>query len=352
MFDDQPLRQEVFDCVDHEQRVALGSFVDQPGQLFRKTITRKDDGQVLRDCFRAEIGQRQLLALLLGKQLLFDSFERMSTRDQLRVAISSNQHQVRGPDSRCEVRDQVERRVVAPVQVFKNQHKGLFGSEHLQCLAHFPQHSLARSSDYFTAQRLAFCSSQQRRHLQQPHRRVSAQHFDNLLLISTQAAHCVEYGQVGLAGPILFEALSPADSYGSIESEVARERIDQGGLADACFSSDKYDLAFAFQHLVEPASHSRKDFVAPDKPEWLNVLTSSQRCAGCLLSLCDATDESITSTMCGFDEVRCLWIVVKRVAQLTNSDFEHRVGNESFRPNGGEELFFGDELSGTFDELV
>jgi hypothetical protein len=37
---------------------------------------------------------------------------------------------------------------------------------------------------------------------------------------------------------------------------------------------------------------------------------------------------------------------------LLNSDFQHSVRDESFRPDAGEELFLGDELSGTFDELV
>src|SRR5262249_49149413 len=44
--------------------------------------------------------------------------------------------------------------------------------------------------------------------------------------------------------------------------------------------------------------------------------------------------------------------IAKRISQLSNRDFENRVADKCFRPNGIEEVFFGDELSGMSDKLV
>lgn len=56
--------------------------------------------------------------------------------------------------------------------------------------------------------------------------------------------------------------------------------------------------------------------------------------------------------MRGLDEQRSFRIIVKRVAQLTNSDLEDCVANKSLRPDGGEKFFFGNELTRMSHELV
>ena len=66
----------------------------------------------------------------------------------------------------------------------------------------------------------------------------------------------------------------------------------------------------------------------------------------------DLTDKAITSTMCSFDELRGLWIVIKCIAQLTNGNFEDGVSHKSFGPNVSEKFFFGNELAWPADKLV
>lgn len=75
---------------------------------------------------------------------------------------------------------------------------------------------------------------------------------------------------------------------------------------------------------------------------------------GCsrLTAFGDLADKAIAATMCGFDKHGRLWIIAKRVSQLTNSDFQNRVADKRLRPNGVEEFVFGYELSGTPDEMV
>ena len=63
-------------------------------------------------------------------------------------------------------------------------------------------------------------------------------------------------------------------------------------------------------------------------------------------------DKAIAAPVCGFDKRGRLRIVLESVTQLTNGDFEHCIGNESFRPDGGEQLFFSNELTGTLNEFV
>ena len=45
-------------------------------------------------------------------------------------------------------------------------------------------------------------------------------------------------------------------------------------------------------------------------------------------------------------------IIVESFSQLANGDFEDGVADESIRPDGVQELFFCDELTGTTDEVV
>src|SRR5215813_11262909 len=94
-FYNRTLGYEVINCIDHEQRVSLRPTVYQAGKLWRKLIAGKSDRQVLMDFSFGEIIKRQLLALLLSKQLLFDRLQRMSAYDQLRSSIGPNQHKPR-----------------------------------------------------------------------------------------------------------------------------------------------------------------------------------------------------------------------------------------------------------------
>ena len=56
--------------------------------------------------------------------------------------------------------------------------------------------------------------------------------------------------------------------------------------------------------------------------------------------------------MCGFDERRRVGIIVKSVAQLTNSDFENGFADKSFRPDGVEKFLFSDELARMRHEVI
>src|SRR5690242_14975168 len=56
--------------------------------------------------------------------------------------------------------------------------------------------------------------------------------------------------------------------------------------------------------------------------------------------------------MSSLNKLRRFRIVVERFAYLLHSDFEHRVADKRFRPKRGQQLVFGNHLTGAFDEVV
>jgi len=93
---------------------------------------------------------------------------------------------------------------------------------------------------------------------------VSPQRIDNLSLLSAQAPDSFENWQVSLTRSVLLQTLPSTYPNVAISSYAPRESVDQSGLADPCFSCNKYYLTFSSQHLLKPASHPRQRFVASD----------------------------------------------------------------------------------------
>ncbi len=164
--DYRTIGQKVIDGVQHKQRIPLGAFMDQGRQSSWKSIGRESNRQILRNGIFLEVFQRQFFALLPGQQFAFDGFEWMSGDDQLDRPIGANQHQMCGMTLSCQVRDQVQRRVIAPVKIFQDKHQRHVGGQHLQSLTHFPQHPLASRSKHLPTEQFTIGCVDQRRQLQ------------------------------------------------------------------------------------------------------------------------------------------------------------------------------------------
>src|SRR5262249_40491881 len=161
---------------------------------------------------------------------------------------SSNQHQMRCLTLPREIRDQVQRRIVTPMKVFKNQHQRELGGQRLQRVAHLAKHALPSCAVDLATQQLSIRSVDQKRHRQKPHRLAGAKPIDDLAMLSAQLPDGFENRQIGFAGTVLFQALTATYAYGSIGSNAASESINQDSLADACFSGDENDLTFSIEH--------------------------------------------------------------------------------------------------------
>src|SRR5215468_12003228 len=106
------------------------------------------------------------------------------------------------------------------MQVFQNQHKRPVCCQRLEGYAHLAQHSLLRCSRHFPAQHFAIWSAEQKGHLQQPHRRVTAKHVGDLSVLTTQPPDSFQDRQIGLTCPVVFETLSPCCPKRPIENQV------------------------------------------------------------------------------------------------------------------------------------
>ncbi len=89
-----------------------------------------------------------------------------------------------------------------------------------------------------------------------------------MLLLTTQTPDRFEDRQVSFTRAVLFPALAPSESYLRIKTNVPRERIDEGRLADAGFTRHKHDLPLSTEHLLERTSHYGERFIASDKSDW------------------------------------------------------------------------------------
>ena len=68
--------------------------------------------------------------------------------------------------------------------------------------------------------------------------------------------------------------------------------------------------------------------------------------------LCGLTDEAIAATMCGFNELRGLWIIAESFPDLANGDFKDGVADKGPGPNSVEQIILGDELARTPQQMV
>jgi hypothetical protein len=189
---------------------------------------------------------------------------------------------------------------------------------------------------------------------------VSTQYLSNLRVLSTQATNSLEHGKIGFARSVPFQTLSSDYSYAPIRGKALGEGIDKSSLADASFPCHKNDLPFPRNHLVAKPSHLCKCVLAADNSRRtlaglsddngfvaFHLMIASQH----LAALTQLTDESVSSTMRGFDEAWRLWIIVKSLSQLANRDFEHGFGDKGSRPDGVEQFLFGYKLSRTVEEV-
>jgi hypothetical protein len=182
---------------------------------------------------------------------------------------------------------------------------------------------------------------------------VSAQHIDNLPLLSTQPPDRFQNRQVSLARAVLFQALPSTDPNAPIRRDAPRERVDQSGLADAGFSGNKYDPTFSSKHLLEPASHPRQRRVASDNSlRGICGMSRKTRNGSVTPDLLISTNKAVASTMCGFNEARRLRIIAENIADFTNDDFKNGLPDKGSWPDGVEKFLFCHELARTPDEVV
>ena len=180
---------------------------------FGKLVARKLHREKLRHGFLGQVLERQLLTQAVRLQLPLDAFQRVVAEDDVDRPIGADHHQPRRVAAPRQVADEIERRVVAPVQIFEHDDQRRLGGDRLDRLGHLAQHAFAGGARPLPLQRLALGGRQQRRQLDEPGRRVLPQQLDDARAVrrSAEPRQAVEHRQVRLAGAVLFEALAAGD---------------------------------------------------------------------------------------------------------------------------------------------
>ena len=89
-----------------------------------------------------QTAERQLRALLVRAQLLLEAAQRVTTQNQLRRSIRGEDQQRTCVGPAREIREHVERRRVAPVQILEDEDERLLRREPLDRSAEEPDRAL------------------------------------------------------------------------------------------------------------------------------------------------------------------------------------------------------------------
>src|SRR5262249_51491740 len=209
-FRDQALRLKVVDCVHEKEGIAVRSLMKQRRQSVGQGVVNISPLEVARDRLLVEVLKRKLLTEPVCLQFLFHSLQRMIAYRDIHRAVGQNQHHPRRLSPPCKIRNQVERRVVAPMQVFDQKDERRRGRESLEDLGDFSQHSFRRGPDHRPLQALAVLVRHKPRQLLKPRRSLPPKQLDEGLVprLLTQAGHGFEHRQVCLTRAVLLETLS------------------------------------------------------------------------------------------------------------------------------------------------
>jgi hypothetical protein len=155
--------------------------------------------------------------------------------------------------------DELNRRVVGPMQVLREQQERLPFGVPAQEFAHLAQHPFEVDADKLSQQGLALFDGAQPRQLQEPGRRDSSQQSWDGFVCATELCERFKDGMVGFAASIVLHA-TPT-STGDL-AESSNEVLDERGLADARLPCDPEHHASAARDLI-PRAPKRQKFLRP-----------------------------------------------------------------------------------------
>ena len=157
-----------------EQRHAFGALVQSPHCALVGRDRRQPLGEIRRDLLLRERIEHDLLAETVQTKLVPQGVERMIASDDLGEPEARQPHEAGVAAPAREEVDELERRPIAPVQVFRDQQQRSVLGVAIEEFAHLAEHALGGCADELLAQRFALVGSANPRQLQQPGRRDRA----------------------------------------------------------------------------------------------------------------------------------------------------------------------------------
>ena len=149
-------------------------------------------------------------------------------------------------------REQVERRRIAPVEIFEHQDERPLRRQHLERVGQLAQHAVARRAGDPALCRLELRIGGERRQLDEPGRRVPRQHARHVRALrgAAEAPERLEHRQIGLALAEVLHALA-ARRPDAARLRRRDEGVHERGLADPRLARHEGETARARLRLGE-----------------------------------------------------------------------------------------------------
>ena len=255
-----------------------------------------------------------------------------------------------GPEPAGQIRQQVQRGIVAPVQILQHQQERAADRQHLDRLGQLPQHALLGGPHDPALHRLERRRTEQRGHLGQPRGGLLLQHRQErrALGFSTQPAQRLQDRQVGFAPAVVLDTLPPRQPHIPRARGILHKGIDHGRFAEP---GSPVRNTICRAPCRTRSSHWCRWVSSRSRPTSSGGGTvgagrsGRRRWEGGRGDRGEVPDEPIPPPMHRLDEPRGLRRLPQHLAQLANAAGEHGVTHHRLRPDGLQQGLFGDQLT-------
>ena len=326
----------------HEQRQTVGALMQRTHERFVGGDRWRSLGHVVRDLTFRERVEHDLLAEAVQAQLVPQRAERMVQCHDLGDTKACQPHQPRAATPSRDIVDELERRAVAPMQVFGHEQQRSALGRAIENLAHLAQHAIRADPRELSSKRFALVRGAVPRQLQEPGRCDGAQQRHKSAVVSAQLRERFQHWQVRFPCTVMLHALAARDSNVAKRGD---EVFDERRLADTRFAGDPDDRAFSAARHVPRAPKARKRFCATGE-RWQVRRGDFRSVRPCRCRGRDGNcggNEPIASPRHRFDEARLASIVVERCSEITDHCLQDRFADELVTPNLIEQRLLGEQ---------
>jgi hypothetical protein len=350
---EQLVMEQMVDERHDEQGISLATIDKETEQRVGESGLPEPRRQVARDVGFREAVEQELASLSLPQQLALDGRARMPVYDRVGRPQRAQDQQARRLATLGENGEQIERGVVAPLEILEDQHEGGLGAQRCHADRKLVERVLVG------ARGGAGDARREPQHPQKPARRVLAERCLRRLSFraATDRGHDLEDGQVGLAAPVLLDALAAPDARLGTRraSQVFERGVDEGRLPDSGLARDEYHLASTRGRIVKrfgdrgslarPADHE-------SRPRCVVARGCCHRRRGADRRGARRGDEAVPPSRDGLDEAGRGALVAEGDPQLTDRDPHDVLGDRHVSPDNVEERLLGHQLAGVFGEVL
>ena len=208
-------------------------------QLGREIACGKRDRHVVRDVGLLQPLERQLTSQAVHHQILLERLERTVGHDDVRRTVCADHEQSGRFSPPGDRGDDVERRVIGPVEILEDEHDGGCGGHDFERLAEFTHHTFARGAENLPLERGLLVASDEGRELNHPRRRVRLQRVHDLRAAwsTRELPDRFEHRVIGFFAAEALDRLTAChaqtwNAKGGLPKDIHQTRLPNPGFAD------------------------------------------------------------------------------------------------------------------------